>query len=254
MRNKLVVVLGLLVLTAGTASAGAWARDAGSIYGAVKLNRYQSSAYWDLGGTYHSAPCTYEKNELDLYAEYGLLPRLTLFGQTFYQQVNCGGGSASGIPEVQAGALFNYYREGNLSLAVSGKRYQPIQEDGSGAASVGTGEGALEVGHSIGRSFAPLYLDIYLGYKQYDATLPDEWKITALLGSPVPFGGSVTLKLERTETVPGESAYFMLTSAEAAYQYDLTDTRFLTIGCQKAITGKNAGDGYGCFAGIGAQF
>lgn len=173
-----LLVFAVLTLPAQT-FAGAWAQEDLGLY--LKLSgEYETASeqYKETGETFQllseDLPGEYTGTAVSLYAEFGILPSLTIYGATSYKRLVISGeaieGTTTGIGDALLGAKYQILDE-PLVLSISGAikaptGYTPNPQEAR-LATLGNGVYEQEARLLVGRSFypAPFYVSAEVGYR-----------------------------------------------------------------------------------------
>ena len=174
-----------LLLTAPAAHAGAWLQPVGE--GLVISTVEAVSASRAFGPDWKRDTDTdFQKQEVRVYGEFGLLRNLTLVGQTSAQTVSIkqSGGNIgfTGLGDVRFGARMPVWSSGrHLVSAEATGRYQFGGEFIAGGDLVYRGP-AAEARALYGYGWESAFLDVQAGYRSRLGQGPDTWLVDATVG------------------------------------------------------------------------
>ena len=154
---RVVAILGGLILAAAAASAGAWPVGERQWYAQVGLAWLESDRLATPGGTEVPIP-DFERQEVSLYAEYGLDPHWTVIlrAPLVIESSIEAFGSAHGPGDLALGLQRQLLPGGSTRLALRATLQAPTgdEELGQGLLPTGSGVWEGELVLSLGRSFA----------------------------------------------------------------------------------------------------
>ncbi|MDY0190859.1 MAG: hypothetical protein RBR22_09010 [Desulfuromonas sp.] len=208
----LLVTLALLSISASSVWAGAWTMPAGKLYTRVAYSEYDSQRFFNENGTSHRyAPnedykaelrgkvprnFDYDEQTWSVYAEYGLLDKLTLIGSLDYKETEWtyqgdpGTASlidktakSSGLGDLNFGLRYRLLatQSGALSLQAmykTGECYDEEDENFGTDIQRGDGQDDFEMRLQYGQSLYPLipgYFNVEAGYRWRTQQYADEF-------------------------------------------------------------------------------
>ncbi len=262
----------IVVLLAGRAFAGAWVQNEGGYFLDPAYYHYETGHYWDNQGTKKpigcstgTGNCTFSKNELNLYGEYGLTPANTLTFQTAFDSLTWGNASTSGLTDIKLGLIHNIETDSSGSLSVQGVLIAPTGYSISSTPRLGYDRLGVQANMLYGRSFKNGFIDTLAGVRHYFGYPSDQLRLTALLGYDltsylqllpildVQWG----LGNESHETIgqnPYLGAYYKLIQTGSSLRIKFSDGFSAVTGLTAPVWGRNTGGGFQYNAGIWYAF
>jgi len=147
--------------------ASAWVKEENALFISTTFNHYRAQDYYDKRGDRRPIGCTFEKEELQVYGEYGLGRRTTLTFKLPYDWLSCGGDRTSGFVDFEVGFIRQMRKDKNYSLSLYGNAIVPTGYSITDSPRLGYGRPALEGGLLYGVSGRLGFLDSGLGYRHY---------------------------------------------------------------------------------------
>lgn len=157
----------LLLLIPAFSFASSWVKEQGEFFLSPTFNYYSAKDYYDKKGNKKPIGCTFEKRELQIYGEYGLTKKTTLTFKLPYDWLKCGSKEASGLADLEIGAIRQVLRSKNYAVAVYGNAIVPTGYSISDDPRLGYGRLGLEGGLLAGKSGKFSFLDSGIGYRYY---------------------------------------------------------------------------------------
>jgi hypothetical protein len=180
------LALAAIALAPRGAFAGAWTLPTGD--GQIIAT---ALGWTGSGAPYgHGAGAPRESRaELDVYGEYGLFDRLTLFGEISAQRYALSAPGADlyfGLGYTQIGLRAKLWSNDDWVVSTEASAFVPGARDALRSAQAGnTGgaaEGRLLAGHNLVLFGTPAFVDAELGYRLRTAEPPQEWHGDATIG------------------------------------------------------------------------
>ncbi len=147
--------------------ASSWVRQKGELFISPTFNYYSASEYYDSNGNKKPIGCTFEKEELQIYGEYGLNDKTTLTFNIPYDYLKCGNSSTSGLSDIDLGFIRQIKRNNLYSFSYYGQMIVPTGYSITRNPRLGYDRFGLEGGLLFGVSGKPGFVDSGLGYRDY---------------------------------------------------------------------------------------
>jgi len=157
----------LILFIPAVCFASAWVRQEGELFISPTFNYYRAKDYYDKNGNKRPMNCTFEKQEFQVYGEYGLSKKTTLTFKIPYDWLKCGSAKNSGFSDLEAGFIREIKRGENYSFSFYGNALVPTGYSIKDNPRLGYGRLGLEGGLLYGISGAYGFVDSGLGYRHY---------------------------------------------------------------------------------------
>ncbi|MGB9668655.1 MAG: hypothetical protein ACPL0D_07035 [Thermosulfidibacteraceae bacterium] len=154
----------LLIPVVGFSSA--WVRKDGEVFIAPFFYYYSAKDYYDRNGNKKPIGCTFEKQEIQIYGEYGLTNKTTLTFKLPYDRLKCAR-ETSGFSDLEVGFIRQIRAFPNGSFSAYGTAIIPTGYSIHKDPRLGYGRLGLEGGILDGISGNLGFLDTGLGYRYY---------------------------------------------------------------------------------------
>ncbi len=241
------------------ALCSAWVREKGEFFLSPQISSYTATQYFDKYGNKQDIGYRYIKQEANLYGEYGLTEKDTLFFQGVYDQFLGDPGDpypkiGSTAGTITIGGIHELARPWDGRLSAIYSALAPIDYSLKDEYIFGPAANALEFGILFGRSFDRLYFDSGISIRKYFGNPSDQLRdyvtagydllqnvqLTASIseqksqgnGTRVNIGGGLYLDPDFTDE-QGDASLVIKMSADTS----------LVLGCSWDIYGRNVGDG-----------
>ena len=150
-----------------------WGRNKGEFFSTIQFYRYTADKYWDNNGDKRSIGCTYKKNELALYGEYGFTERTTLLFRIPYVAIKCGRDESSSVGDIELGFLRKLIEKGRGVLSIQTLFIIPSGYSIRKPLRVGYGRFGVEAYMLSGYGLEKVFLEGGIGFRYY-AGYPSE--------------------------------------------------------------------------------
>ncbi len=147
--------------------ASAWVRKEGEAFLSMSFYSQRAKKYFDENGNRRPIGCTFEKQEIQLYGEYGLDKRHTLTFKLPYSWLKCGQDKTSGFGDLELGVIRNISVGNRYSFSGYANAIIPTGYSISDNPRIGYGRFALEGGLLYGFSGGWGFWDSGIGYRYY---------------------------------------------------------------------------------------
>jgi len=259
-------VLVLLIASTANASASSFPRDPGTSFVDFQYSNYESGTFINPAGTYSPSGCTFDKIELNAYAEYGLTKRDTITGQLPYDWINCGGNATRGFTDLELADNHNLHRGATTTFGVRVDAIVPMGYSIAvnprlGYGRVGTEDDVL-YGGSIGRNG---FYDTQAGFRVYSGYPAPEFHTTGTLGyntkpalvlgqlDYVTNVGSGTILTNIGQNPTIQTTYTALQGTVGA-TFHLAPATSFYVGTTTVLYGRNTGQGHSISIGYWGTF
>jgi hypothetical protein len=251
----------LLAAPSISVSAGSWLRSPGTGFISVRGTYYSSSQYWDNTSSLSGIDTPYQKGELNLYGEYGVLSRVTAVGMLNAPYISQNDNNA-GLGDLGLGANIGITHDTRVVTNLQVLGIVPLHDTGSEPA-LGYGATGVETNALIGTELTvfgrPAFVDTTTGVRYF---FGERWDT---------FHGSITIGINFTDRMMllVNTRGKLDTDALGADRkepkqgvatlgfgpvYSLTDSVSLQAGVDADLWGRNAGQGFGVYVSTWLTF
>jgi hypothetical protein len=254
------------VFCAQAAFAGAWLQPKGDGLFIGQATYFASDNFFDADGVKQKQP-QFSKEELQPYAEYGLLDNLTIGGTAFAQRDEQSGTSNYGVADPEIFARSVVWRDSVQLVSVQPllKFHSAFGSDDPprGGSSSTDEELALLYGRSLHVISDRDYLDLRGAYRLRGGALNNQWQADAAIGLQVAprwqiipaIRGVLATKInDRVAFSENGDLDYDLLKAEVTAAYHLDEQRWLQLCLFDHLAGVETGDGYGVSVGFAQRF
>ena len=256
----------LLTACATTAHAGAWLEPEGHGLLVTNATYFTSSGYYDASGRTTKQP-TYQKLEVQPYAEYGLLPNLTLGATGSLQHDSQSSHTNNGLADPEFFLRTPLYKDATQVLSIQPliKFESAFENPGSprGGSSSTDAELSLLYGRNLNLLSPRDYIDIRGGYRYRTTALNDQWRADAALGLNPATNWTVTPAIRgtlATKLTPatsfsenGDQDYDLL-KLELGVAYTLSPHQSVGLTLADHVAGRQTGNGESATISFAQQF
>lgn len=246
------------------AFGSAWVREEGEFFVAPFFYYYSADKFYDKDGEKRPIGCTFRKEEVQLYGEYGLNKTTTATFKVPYTRLSCGNRDTSGIGDLEIGIVRNLKRDKNSSLSLYGTLLVPTGYSINKDPRLGYGRLGIEGGLSYGLSGNWGFADMGAGYRHYFGYPSDQIRASitgglnlykniqlyGLLDAQIGLGNGKRKQVGQNIFLEPD---YKLVQVYVGPRLMLGKTSLL-LGYQKVILGRNTGDGSGFFLGLWYAF
>ncbi len=256
-------MLGLILASVPAATQDAYASaflqpvGEGDVITATEFS--DSTRAFDQNGKLIPIPA-YRKFELASYIEYGLLDRLTLIAQPFYESARQDDTAVS-TPGTEIGARYGVAEFGPTVVSLQGLLHIPFKpgqspQGGFDEDDVFSGDLRLLVGHTFAVDGMPSFVDLQGGYRWQGEGVPDEWHADFTAGiRPQP---RLLFMLQTFVTMANQAAAaygpYSYTKLQQSLVYDVSRDWSLQGGFFETVVGVNAGRELGPMVAVWYHF
>lgn len=256
----------LALLPTDRAYAGAWTQEQGKGLAVSSTSYYSTSEYFDTNGD-TQPQSTFNKQELNLYGEYGFRDDMTLGLNLFLNHVEQDGITNTGLSNTELFLRQRIFRDDArvISLQPLIKLPSLDAEDRTPRGGSKSADGALYLlyGENLRLISDRDYMDLALGIRARSDGLAPQWHLDAKLGLRVLEQLTLTPALYHTESISPDTRQvfaesgdrdYSLTKAELSAAYMLGDGRYVQLAFFAHIAGKQTGSGNGITVSYGVTF
>jgi|GEM_PF-6382180 len=265
MKTARLLCLLLLPLVSADAFGGAWARKEKELLLVPVYYYNRADSYFDRDGHDKSASTAFEKNELNIYSEYGLGGGNTLALQTSFARLYQGQ-ATTGLADVEASFFRELFRGDHHACSLKALVVIPTGYSYNRVPRLGYGHFAAEAGGVCGIGYDGGYAELSAAYRKYDGYPSDQLRFAAYSG--LRLRGPLKLLLSAVSNL-GIDGYqdefsapqnlynetcFKVFQAGAGLEYALSESMAARAMYEKALAGENTGSGYQFSAGLQMTF
>lgn len=245
--------------------AGAFGRKKGEVLIILTPSFYEADNFFDKNGNKKPIGCSFKKEEIQFYAEYGISSKDTVTFKVPYQWLSCGDAKTSGFSDIEAGIIRKLVKNNSYVLSAYGNIILPTGYSIDDNLRLGYGRIALEGGILYGKSFEKGFIDTGIGYRYYFGYPSDQirdyltggYNITKnfqLLGgidAQIGLGNGKEKNLGNNITLEPD---YKLIQIYIGPVISLNNNISVNFGLQKTIFGINTGDGTEAYGSIWIKF
>lgn len=258
-------------LLPAVAHAGAWPQPKGGGQVIVTTSHYATTGFFDADGKRRGQNGGYQKDEINLFAEYGLTEDVTLGIQPSYQWVQTRGGAGTQREDGLADTAF-YLRErvwhdDDNVFSLQQLVTVPGPYERNDPAALGYGQSDLELrglfGHGGKVKAVPYFVDFQAAFRKRFDDPADEMRMDITAGLKPEPGWMILAQSFNTIGMRNASDASFVTASGPDYDLakirlsgvvDITDTVALQFGAEADVYGRNTGAGKTLFIGIWRSF
>jgi hypothetical protein len=262
LKRSIAFVLGLLS-GPSAALAGAWTLPEGTGQVIATATASTSTSIFDGAGAVTSAQ-RYNKDELNILAEYGLTNQFTVIFQPGLQHVDIApptSAERTGLGYTDIGGRYQFLQSNEWVLSGQAVLQIPGTTDRSNPAAIGYTDVQFDIRALLGHSFMigamPAFIDLEVAQRQRGDGAPNEFRADGTFGVQVSprwtlLAQSFNVISEgQVSPIFGSYEYFKL---QLSAVYALTATWSLQGGGYTAYAGRNALQESGAVLGVGHRF
>jgi hypothetical protein len=262
LKRSIAFVLGLLSAPSA-ALAGAWTLPEGTGQVIATATASTSTSIFDGAGAVTSAQ-RYNKDELNILAEYGLTNQFTVIFQPGLQHVDIApptSAERTGLGYTDIGGRYQFLQSNEWVLSGQAVLQIPGTTDRSNPAAIGYTDVQFDIRALLGHSFMigamPAFIDLEVAQRQRGDGAPNEFRADGTFGVQVSprwtlLAQSFNVISEgQVSPIFGSYEYFKL---QLSAVYALTATWSLQGGGYTAYAGRNALQENGAVLGVGHKF
>lgn len=252
------------LVSASPAVAGAFTLEPGEIklFSAGLLS--SGDKYFDRKGKLRSRG-DYSKYDFQVYAEYGALDGITLFGSTGLQKIKTEAGKThtrEGIGRTEFGARVRLHQSGGLIVSAQASGVIAGAPSSDALAVVGEGDDQADARGLVAYSFEmfgrPAFVDLGAGYRYRSGRPADEARIDATFGiRPIE---TLLLMVQNFNTIgtgPWRGPFALkqrIHKLQGAAHYNITETISIIASAFFTLDARDALDERGGSLGLGFRF
>ena len=265
MLSRLFVVF-VTLCAAASAHAGAWLQPEGKGLAIGQATYYTTAHYFDANGELQRQP-RFTKYEFQPYAEYGVLPNLTIGGTAYLDRVHQSGSSHGGIADPEIFARTRLWSDDRQVISLQPLIKLPSSFSKNDVPRSGSRSTDAELSLLYGRNQPLLtsrdYIDTRIGYRVRNRGQSDQLRVDSSIGLKLTEQVQLVPALRGIMAVnPTDSAAYTengeldysLIKAEVTGIYHLDETQWLQASFFKHVAGTQTGDGYGLSLGFARGF
>ncbi len=191
---------------------------------------------------------SFEKLELQGYAEYGLKDDTTLILKVPYQWLEQDDLDNQGFADIEVGGRWRYIKTKNLSAAVQGMLIIPPGYNSNATPPLGGGDVGLELRLPVSQNFKlgnkPGYWTVEVAYRDYIGFRSDELRAFAEVNQEIAKPVSLALQLDYINSLQNDLLFrpedANLTQLIGQVRWKILDRTTLVVGGSTSITGPNS--------------
>lgn len=247
-------------LMSGKAMAEAWPRGEGTFFLSLKPEYYATSSYWDREGEKADLENDFRKFSLQPYLEYGLSDNDTLIAKTFYDRLDNGEGTTSGLSDLELGYRRFLGERYSTVFSLGASVLIPLGYDLDESPQLGYDRYGVETTLSCGRGWSAEglngYLESGIRYRHYFGYPPDQIRFFLVVGQDVSSQVQIIFENELQWALSEANPYFANETASIDAYYRLfkstlharwkfSDYQSLVLSGFRHVWGENTGAGGG---------
>lgn len=267
MRRVLALALALFLgplLGQQAAHAGAFTLRPGETKVFLTGTLNSGDHYFDRDGRLQGR-ARYQKFDLQLYAEHGVVDGLTAFGSTGFQKIDvdgAGGDGHEGLGRSEIGGRLRLSEGGGWIVSAQASVVVAGVSESAKLAAVGESDDQFDMRGLVARSFEilgkPAFMDLAAGYRFRGGDPADEYRIDATLGvRPAPRWLILAQNFNTIGAGTWRGPYPLrqrIFKLQAAALYDLTESLSLIGAAFFMPAGRDALEETGATLGVGLRF
>lgn len=191
---------------------------------------------------------SFEKLELQGYAEYGLTDDTTLILKVPFQWLEQNGLENQGFSDIEVGGRWRYFQGANISAAVQGILIIPPGYDPNASPALGGGEVGLELRLPVSQNYKlgnrPGYWTIEAAYRDYIGTRSDEFRVFAEVNQEIVKPISLAVQLDYINSLQNDLVFrpedANITKLIGQVRWKVLDRTTLVLGGFTTVTGSDA--------------
>lgn len=259
-----IMAVCLVLMTAGSACAGAWTQEKGKSYHRAAVNYYNTDKEYDVDGDSRSMADNGEFTDFNLnyYMEYGILDKLTVMASVYYKMIEREDDDYKqdtyGMGDADLGTRYLMHSSKIGIFSIQGLVKIPELYDEDDALPLGNGQYDYETRLLFGRSLWPLfpgYMNLEAGYRLRDKAPSDEFRYLAEIGSELGKNFYTRAKLDALVSMgnaddltddqgnPTSTLEYDLAKLDLTLGYHITEAIGLELGYTPALWGENTAKG-----------
>ncbi|ADC90118.1 hypothetical protein Thal_1489 [Thermocrinis albus DSM 14484] len=245
--------------------AGAFGREEGELFISLTPRFYKADKFFDKNGNRKPIGCSFKKEEIELYAEYGISSKDTLIFKVPYQWLSCGDAKTSGFSDIEAGIIRKLVKNNSYVLSAYGVAILPTGYSIHDNPRLGYGRIGLEGGILYGRGFGKGFIDTGIGYRYYFGYPSDQirgylmggysitknFQLLGIIDAQIGLGNGKRKNLGYNITLEPD---YKLIQIYIGPRILLNNNISINFGLHKVIFGRNTGDGAGAYGSLWIKF
>lgn len=244
--------------------ASAWVRKEGEFFLSITSYHQSAKKYFDKDGNRKPIGCTFRKDEIQVYGEYGVDEKHTLTFKLPYDWLKCGPKETTGFGDLEVGLVRNISKGKNYSFSAYGNAVIPTGYSITDDPRIGYGRPAFEGGILYGFSGSWGFFDSGIGYRYYfgypssylraygggGINISENIQLLTFLDAQIGLGDGRSKYIGRNIFLEPDYKLLQIYVAPKINYGKLS----IVPGYNKVLYGRNTGDAQGFFFGLWFNF
>ncbi len=252
-----------------TSEAEVWPTGNDNFFLSLKAEYYETDSYWDRDGEKNPLASPFRKLSIQPYLEYGLSDRGTLVAKFFYDRLDNGMQTNTGLADLELGYRRLIGQRDGTYLSLGAMALVPLGYSLEDTPQLGYSRFGLEGTTVLGRGWSTNgkngYFESGIRYRHYFGYPPGQLRFFLVIGQDVAnrlqliFENELHWSLSESElyTVNDRAsidAYYRLFKTTLHARLRISETHSLVLSGFKHLWGKNTGAGGGVSLSLWMEF